>query len=74
MGCYSTQCILKSAWTVRKERFLKNWNFRDTQIIMPSTEIIRVRHCIQITIELMTKSVSLKPKGLKLEKLDCIST
>ena len=41
---------------------------------MPSTEIVRVTHCIQITIELMAKSASLKPKGLKLVKLDCIST
>ena len=39
---------------------------------MPRTEIIRVRYCIQITIELMAKSVSLKLKGLKLVKLDCI--
>ena len=45
---------------------------------MPSTEIVRVRNCIQITVMLyfhlksLFKSVSPKILGLKLVKLDCI--
>ena len=44
---------------------------------MPSTEILRVRNCIHITIlyfhlELMSKSISRKILGLKPVKLDCI--
>ena len=45
---------------------------------MPSTEVLRIRNCIHITVilyfhlELMSKSVSLKTLGLKLVKLDCI--
>ena len=45
---------------------------------MPSTEILRIRNCIHITVilyfhlELMSKSVSLKILVLKLVKLDCI--
>ena len=42
---------------------------------MPSTEILRVRNCIHITVilyfhlELLSKSVSLKILRLKLEKM-----
>ena len=45
---------------------------------MPSTEILRVRNCIHVTVilhfhlELMSKSVSLNILGLKLVKLACI--
>ena len=45
---------------------------------MPSTQIIRIRSCIDITVilhfhlELMSRFVSLKILGLKLVKLDCI--
>ena len=45
---------------------------------MPSTEILRIRNCIHITVilhfhlELISKSVSLKTEGLKLLKLDFI--
>ena len=45
---------------------------------MPSTEILRMRNCIHITVilyfhlELMFRSVSLKILGLKLLKLNCI--
>ena len=45
---------------------------------MPSTEIVRVRNCIHITVMLyfhlksLFKSVSPKILGLKLVKLDCI--
>ena len=45
---------------------------------MPSTEILRIRNCIHVTVipyfnlELMSKSVSLIIVGLKLLKLDCI--
>ena len=45
---------------------------------MLTTEILRVRNCIHITVilnfhlELMPKFVSLKILGLKLVKLDCI--
>ena len=44
---------------------------------MPSTEILRIRNCIHITVilyfhlELMSKSVGLKILGLKLIKKDC---
>ena len=47
---------------------------------MPSTEILRVRNCINMTVilyyhlELMSRSVSLKMLGLKLVKRDCIIT
>ena len=43
---------------------------------MSSTEILRVRNCVHITVtlifhlELMSKSASLKMLGLKLVKLD----
>ena len=45
---------------------------------MSSTEILRVRNCILITVilhfhlELMSKSASLNILGLKLVKLDCM--
>ena len=45
---------------------------------MPSTEILRVRNCIYVTVisyfhlELLSKYVSLKILGLKLIKLDFI--
>ena len=47
---------------------------------MPSTEILRVRHCIHIEailyfhLELMYRSVGLKILGLKWVKQDCIIT
>ena len=45
---------------------------------MPSTEILRIRNCIHITVilylhlELISKSVSLKILRLKLVKFDCV--
>ena len=45
---------------------------------MPSTEIVRIRNCIHITVisylplEVMSKSVSLKVLRLKMVKLECM--
>ena len=60
----------------KKIKIFKNLNIRDIQ--MSSTEILRVRNYVHITVilffhlELMSKSVSLKILGLKLVKLDYI--
>ena len=74
MGMLSSPQHTLDAWTVRKST-LKILILETCK--MPRTEILRIRNCFHINViyfylELMSKSVSLKMLGLKLEKMDCI--